>query len=174
MVPLQTLALAHWRQSLLRSIITARPNNGAHSLPGANASPTNLTTPELGIAVTADKIKPLLQVNRDAIEETSQKSCFPVFSDSSLRTGDYLSTDPGGPVDYTSALMTSMEQLDGTSPSKRSSSFLRRAADESTFFGIASSRKTANLIAKEEASGITRWTEFEPIRYVDEALLEVP
>ncbi len=173
MVPLETLALAHWRQSLFRSIVTARQNNGSPGPPGVNASTTTLSStapPEIGIVVTTKEIGALLEKNRDVVEEASQKAYFPVFRDSSLRTGDYLSMDSGEPADYTSDLMTAMEQLDGMSASKPSSP-LRRAADESTFFGVASSKKIAKIIVKEDVSGTAKWTEYEPIRYVDKTLL---
>ncbi|KAF8337930.1 uncharacterized protein EI90DRAFT_3013293 [Cantharellus anzutake] len=160
LVRLQDLALAHWKQSLFRSVITARPNNGVASSPGANASTASR---ELGIAITANEIRALLEENGDSNQEVSQKPYFPVLEDTSSRTGDYLSTAGSGPADYMPNLMTAWEQGDMTP--KPGSKTPRRAADESTFFGVANVVKTAKVIAKEDVAGTQKWTEYEPIRF---------
>lgn len=148
-VPLSVVQAAHWDQSLLHQTITSRPSGTTPSYP---ASPTPREN-ELGLAVTTPEILDSLSGERAAA--TKDRVYWPVPTDSSSRVGELNGVDA-----------TSMEQLfevpSGRTDPKKAT---RALTSESTFFGLATDRRTASECVAADTSGKTRWSPYAPFRF---------
>ena len=172
MVALQTLAMAHWTQSVFRGLITARPfsSHSASSspLPRPNSppSPSPLTTPrELGIVRKTAEIREALNSASQSQggEDEARKTYFPVLTDRSDRIGDNFSM--ASTIARSNSLLFGPESpqppVSGDDKPKKP----RQIGDENSFFGLATSRRTARQIVSDDPTSKAQWTEFEPFRY---------
>ncbi|CEL57518.1 hypothetical protein RSOLAG1IB_02259 [Rhizoctonia solani AG-1 IB] len=148
-VELSALQSAHWRQSIMRSLITSRStvSSSRSSSPTTDRSSGNssLAEGELGGLVSAADIL--------ASAPDDNKVYYPIPSDASIRVGHDRSASTNG-------LDIDFDILSSPPPPK-----IRRPASEADLFGLRSSRRTAREIIEEGTAETTKWSTNEPFRF---------
>ncbi|KDQ19905.1 hypothetical protein BOTBODRAFT_27325 [Botryobasidium botryosum FD-172 SS1] len=180
-VPLRVLQQAHWNQSLFRTSITSRSPVGSprsHSpLQGSSAGVPPSADRELGITVTTQDIS--LSMNSvaplsdrsfltDTDEDPLKRVYYPITTDCSVRMGDSATSfmTPSGSSAEDIFAQNSSTALVSSSPDSGAAGRLqKRSTSELSFFGIQSSRRTAEQIVREDPGGKAKWSENEPFRF---------
>ncbi|ELU41491.1 hypothetical protein AG1IA_04478 [Rhizoctonia solani AG-1 IA] len=148
-VELSALQSAHWRQSIMRSLITSRSTvpTSRSSSPTTDRSSGNSSSAEgeLGGLVSTAEIL------ASAPDDT--KVYYPIPSDASIRVGHDRSAS-------TNDLDIDFDILSSPPPPK-----IRRPASEAELFGLRPSRRTAREIIQEGTAETTKWSTNEPFRF---------
>ncbi|CUA77499.1 hypothetical protein RSOLAG22IIIB_02514 [Rhizoctonia solani] len=146
-VELSALQSAHWRQSVLRSLITSRSivSSSRSSSPTPERTPNGSSAEgELGGLVSTAEIL--------ASAPDDSKVYYPIPSDASIRIGHDRSSTNELDIDF--------DILSSPPPPK-----IRRPASESDLFGLRPSRRTAREIIQEGTSEAVKWSTNEPFRF---------
>ncbi|KAG8716010.1 hypothetical protein FRC11_011266 [Ceratobasidium sp. 423] len=148
-VELTALQSAHWRQSVLRSLITSRSTvaSSRSSSPTPERAPVNGSSAggELGGLVSTAEIL--------ASTPDDTKVYYPIPSDASIRIGHDRSAS-------TNNLDLDFDILSSPPPPK-----IRRPASESDLFGLRPSHRTAREIIQEGTTEAVKWSTNEPFRF---------
>ncbi|KAG2345332.1 hypothetical protein BDR05DRAFT_998466 [Suillus weaverae] len=162
-VPLSVLQEAHWDQSLLRCLITTKPNQTS-SPSSPSSSPPPSREKELGLSITTAQILARLQSSTSSPNpvEDKDKTYHPVGHDSSVRIGDSGGIE-GASMDQ---LFESPPPL--SSPSTDSKAPVRATTTETDFFGLKSERQTASGCIASDTTGKVRWSPYPPFRFAVE------
>ncbi|KAH7345195.1 hypothetical protein B0J17DRAFT_31740 [Rhizoctonia solani] len=148
-VELSALQSAHWRQSVLRSLVTSR-STVSSSRP---SSPTPERGPSHGISAEGELggLVSIAEILASAPDES--KVYYPIPSDASIRIGHDRSAS-------TNDLDIDFDVLSSPPPPK-----IRRPASESDLFGLRPSRRTAREIIQEGTTEAVKWSTNEPFRF---------
>lgn len=161
-----TLQASHWTQSVLRHIITQRPNHFP-SISGASPSPPPRDK-ELGItSTTVEILTRMTTAGRNSEPNTNPTAYFPVLDDSSARIGD------SGATLHTTHMQASlsMEELFNLSHGAHGpnmghhSSHPAMRGTEGNWFGIKTPQFYDKDCVESDPTGTARWSPYPPYRF---------
>ncbi|KAF8912903.1 hypothetical protein CPB84DRAFT_1957315 [Gymnopilus junonius] len=164
-----SLQASHWTQSVLRHIVTQRPNHvGLPSVAGASPSPL-ARDKELGIAsTTIELLTGMATAERNNDLSISSTIYFPVFGDSSARIGDSPTLHTAHAQGY-----LSMEELfnlangsarGSSTPSNHAGPHAMHATEDN-YFGIKTARFCDKDCVESDPTGTVRWSPYPPYRF---------
>ncbi|CAE6433901.1 unnamed protein product [Rhizoctonia solani] len=148
-VELSALQSAHWRQSVLRSLVTSRSTVSS----SRSSSPTPERAPSNGISAEGELGGLVSTAEILASVPDDSKVYYPIPSDASIRIGHDRSAS-------TNDLDIDFDILSSPPPPK-----IRRPASESDLFGLRPSRRTAREIIQEGTTEAIKWSTNEPFRF---------